>query len=226
MEPITTNIFCIIGKPGSGRNTILNSIMNKTDFIEKMDLHKFIYGTTRPMNSYDIDGESYHFMTNDEFENLDPYEIIESRSYDNIYTNKVYYFFTLKSYIKFGLNYIGKVSTYQYSELKKWAFITQLKNTMVRINIYPIIVNAPIFERERRLMNKASTDEDVYNMCNKLITEKYEFKLIIDTNPEIIDYMNPNTCILDNGKSGKHNIVLLTDKTEEFISDRIIMQGF
>ena len=225
MEPITTNIFCLIGKPGSGRDTILKSVLNQSEFIEKNNINKFIYGTTRPMNSYDIDGESYHFMSNDEFENLDPTEIIESRSYDNIYTNQIYYYFTLNGYIKFGLNYIGKVSTFQYSELKKWAFLSQLKNTMVRINIYPIVINAPIFEREKRLMNKASTDEDVYNMCNKLITEKYEFKLVIEKNPEIIDYMNPNTCILDNGKSGKQNIALLTDKVEKFILNRLTMQG-
>ena len=225
MEPVTTNIFCLIGKPGSGRETILKSVMNDTEFVEKNKLNKFIYGTTRPMNSYDIDGESYHFMTNEEFESLDPTEIIESRSYDNIYTNETYYYFTLKEYIKFGFNYIGKISTFQYSELKKWSLISQLKNTMVRVNIFPIIINASIFEREKRMMNKASIDEDVYNMCSKLLTEKYEFKLVVEQNPEIIDYMNPNTCILDNGKSGKQNIALLTNKVEKFISNRIIMQG-
>lgn len=225
MEPVTTNIFCLIGKPGSGRETILKSVINDAEFVGKNKLHKFIYGTTRPMSSSDIDGESYHFMSNEDFENLDTSEIIESRSYDNIYTNETYYYFTLKEYIKFGYNYIGKISTFQYSELKKWALISQLKNTMFRINIYPIIINASIFEREKRLMNKASIDEDVYNMCSKLLTEKYEFKLVIEKNPEIIDYMNPNTCILDNGKSGKQNITLLTNKVEKFISERIIMQG-
>lgn len=225
MEPVTTNIFCLIGKPGSGRETILKSVMNDTEFVEKNKLNKFIYGTTRPMNSYDIDGESYHFMTNEEFESLDPTEIIESRSYDNIYTNETYYYFTLKEYIKFGFNYIGKISSFQYSELKKWTLISQLKNTMARINIFPIIINASIFEREKRMVNRASMDEDVYNMCSKLLTEKYEFKLVVEQNPEIIDYMNPNTCILDNGKSGKQNIALLTNKVEKFISNRIIMQG-
>lgn len=225
MEPVTTNIFCLIGKPGSGRETILKSVMNDTEFVEKNKLNKFIYGTTRPMNSYDIDGESYHFMTNEEFESLDPTEIIESRSYDNIYTNETYYYFTLKEYIKFGFNYIGKISSFQYSELKKWTLISQLKNTMARINIFPIIINASIFEREKRMVNRASMDEDVYNMCSKLLTEKYEFKLVVEQNPEIIDYMNPNTCILDNGKSGKQNITLLTNKVEKFISNRIIMQG-
>lgn len=225
MEPVTTNIFCLIGKPGSGRETILKSVMNDTEFVEKNKLNKFIYGTTRPMNSYDIDGESYHFMTNEEFESLDPTEIIESRSYDNIYTNETYYYFTLKEYIKFGFNYIGKISSFQYSELKKWTLISQLKNTMARINIFPIIINASIFEREKRMVNRASMDEDVYNMCSKLLTEKYEFKLVVEQNPEIIDYLNPNTCILDNGKSGKQNIALLTNKVEKFISNRIIMQG-
>lgn len=225
MGPIITNIFCLIGKPGSGRETLLRSILDRSDFVYKYNLLRFVYGTTRPMNSYDINGASYHFLSNEEFDNLDPTEIIESRSYDNIYNGKVYHYFTLKKYIKFGNNYIGKVSTFQYEELKKWAMITQLKNPTIRINIYPVVVNAPIFEREKRMMNLASTEIDVYNMCNKLITERYEFKLVIEHNPEIIDNSNPNTCILDNSISGNCNITILTDLLERFIGGRIVMQG-
>lgn len=220
----TTNIFCLIGKPGAGRSTFLKNILNRTDFIEKYNIHRLVYGTTRPMTPYDIDGETYHFITKEEFMNLDPEEIIESRSYDTFF-NDIYYYFTLNNHIKFGTNYIGKISTFQYDELKKWAERTQLKMPMVKINLYPIVINAPIFTREKRIMNKASTAEDVYEMCTKFISERYEFSTVVRENPEIIDSMNPNTLIIDNSKTDKKNIVLLGNEIEKFISTKIIMQG-
>ena len=225
MEPIITNIFCIMGKRGSGKSTLIKNILNKSDFVDKHDILKLVIGTTKPMGPYDIEGDTYHFYTKDEFENIDPDDFIESRSYDIIYTNDIHFYFTLKDHIKFGKNYIGQFTAFQYEEFKKWALLAQLKNSLIRINIYPIMINAPIFEREKRLMNKASTEQDVYDMCSRLITEKYEFSSVIKNNPELIDSMNPDTCILDNSKSTKQNMALLTNTVEKFISNKIIIQG-
>lgn len=225
MESLNTNIFCLMGKPGSGKTTLLKNILNKESFIEKYNISKLVYGTTRPIGPYDIEGETYHFYTQEEFENIDPDNFIESRSYDRIYNNEIHHYFTLKDHVKFGSNYIVQFTAFQYEEFKKWALIVQLKNSMVRINIYPIMINAPIFEREKRLMNRASTEQDVYDMCSRLITEKYEFASVIKNNPELIDSMNPDTCILDNSKNGKQNLVLLTETLEKFISNKLIMQG-
>lgn len=219
-----TNIFCLLGKPGAGRETILKNIMNRTEFIENNNIHRLVYGTTRPKNPYDIEGETYYFLTKEEFMNLDPDEIIESRSYDPFFDQE-YYYFTLTSHIHFGYNYIGKISTFQYEELKKWAITMQLKMPIVRINLFPITINAPIFVREKRIMNKASTDEDVYKMCTKLISEKYEFNTVIKENSEIIDNMNPQSLIIDNSLMDKSNIVIICNKIENFIKKKIIMQG-
>ena len=225
VNPVTyTNIFCLIGKPGAGRDTLMKNVFNKSGFIEKYNILRFVYGTTRPMTPYDIEGETYHFLTKEEFLNLDPEEVIESRSYDPFFGDS-YYYFTLVNHIRFGNNYIGKVSTFQYDELKRWATKIQLKMPTVRINIYPIIVNAPIFEREKRLMKEASTAEDVYAMCTKLISERYEFSVVAKNNPELIDNYNPNTLIIDNSRTDKKNISVLGNEIEKFISKQIIMQG-
>lgn len=225
MEPLVTNIFAVMGKPGAGKSTLIKNILNKDKFVERFNLTKLVYGTTRPMSPYDVEGNTYHFYSKDEFENIDPDDIIESRSYDTIYTGETHYFFTLKSHIKFGSNYIGQISAFQYEDLKKWATITQLKNSMIQINIYPIMINAPIFEREKRLMNKASNEQDVYDMCGRLITEKYEFETVIKNNLELIDSMNPNTCIIDNSSMGRQNIALISNRVENFISSKLILQG-
>lgn len=222
--PLITNIFCLIGKPGSGRETIQKNILSRKEFIDKYNIKKLVYGTTRPIKPGDIEGETYHFFTDEEYANIDSDELIESRSYDN-YGGKIYYYFTLKNYIMFGDTYIAKVSTQQYVELKKWALTTQMSNPTCCINIYPIMITAPIFEREKRMMSKASTDADVYNMCIKLVAERYEFCDVINKNPELIDNMNHNSCILDNSKSGRHNIILLGDQLQKFIEIKILMQG-
>ena len=80
----------------------------------------------------------------------------------------------------------GLMELEEYEELKKWAIRTQLQFPTYKINIYPIMVNAPIFEREKRMISKASTDEDIYKMCTKFIAERYEFNTVIKENPEII----------------------------------------
>lgn len=224
MEPTTTCIFCLIGKPGSGKNAIIKNILDRK-FCKEYNLEKLVYGTTRPMTPSDIEGVSYHFLSNKDFENISPDQIIESRSYDSIYTGNICYYFTLKNYIRFGTNYIGKISTFQYQDLKQWAFKSQLQNTANRITIYPIYVQAPLFVREKRMISQAATDEDIYEICSRIVTEQFEFKSVVENNPEIIDSMSRNTCILDNGKSGSNNINAVGDKLEKFIKSRISMQG-
>lgn len=227
MQPVTTNIFCIMGNPGSGKYIILQNLLDDKEFISKYNISKFVYGTTRPMKTTDIEGITYHFFTKEEYDNLNSAEIIESRSYDNVNTGDIYYYFTLLSHITYGSNNIGKVSLFQYDELKKWAFKSQLKNPMHRINLYPIMINASIFEREKRMINRASNDNDIYEMCAKLLSERYEFDTVLKANPEIIDNLNPNTCIIDNSKSNsKQNITLIIDKIESFILEKMIpVQG-
>lgn len=223
-EVSTTNIFCLLGKPGCGRNTILKRVLDDVLFLDKANMFKLVFGTTRPIKVNDIEGETYHFFTKEQYLNLDPKTIIESRSYDPMF-NEEYYYFTLTSHIRFGSSYICKASVFQYAEYKKYANTIQLQMPMVRMNIYPIIINAPIFEREKRLMSLAAVDKDVYDICIKLLQEKYEFETVINENPEIIDSMNPNTLVIDNGKNDIRNVALAADKIKKFINEKIAMQG-
>lgn len=225
MEPIVTNIFCFIGKPGSGRETLLSGVLTDNSFLEAFNIRKLVCGTTRPIKPGEKHGFTYHFFTKEEFYEIDPSEIIESRSYDNIYTNDIYWYFTLKSYIQFGNNYVAKVSTFQYSEFKKWALLAQLGNSMNRIQIFPILITAPIFEREKRIMQNAAVEHDVYNMCAKFITEQFELKSIIQNNPELIDAMNKDTCIVDNGKHGEKYVIESIKCIESFIKEKLIGAG-
>lgn len=57
-------IIAIMGKAGSGKDTLLNALMEEEIF---KDASKIISCTTRPIREYEIDGVDYHFITTKEF---------------------------------------------------------------------------------------------------------------------------------------------------------------
>ena len=57
-------IIAIMGKAGSGKDTLLNILMEEEIF---KDAFKIISCTTRPIREYEVDGIDYHFITTKEF---------------------------------------------------------------------------------------------------------------------------------------------------------------
>ena len=43
MQPVTTNIFCIMGNPGSGKYIILQNLLDDKEFISKYNISKFVF---------------------------------------------------------------------------------------------------------------------------------------------------------------------------------------
>ena len=228
VEIIITNIFCIMGRPGSGRTSILKNILSDKEFVEKHKISRFTYGTTRALKPDDVIGENYFFFSDKEFQEIiknDSGSIIESRSYDLINTKEPNYYFTLKDHIKFGTNYVGRVSLYQYEELKDWAERTQLRMSTIQINVYPILVDCGVFECFDRLELKLSDEMDLYNLFARMVSERYEYDQAVQRSPEIIDERNINTLILHNTKHNYDLIDELGTKAKEFITNKLSMQG-
>ena len=63
---IKYQIIAIMGKAGSGKDTLLNALMKEEIF---KDAYKIISCTTRPIREYEEDGVDYHFLTTTEFTN-------------------------------------------------------------------------------------------------------------------------------------------------------------
>lgn len=75
-------IFYILGKSSTGKDTIYRRILEDSD----LNLNDIILYTTRPIRDGEINGKSYHFVTEDEYANIkDSGRIIEERSYDTIH---------------------------------------------------------------------------------------------------------------------------------------------
>lgn len=75
-------IFCLMGKSASGKDTIYKRLLES----QKQELIRVIPYTTRPIRSGETDGESYRFCTEEEAAALEAAgKIIELRAYDTVY---------------------------------------------------------------------------------------------------------------------------------------------
>lgn len=61
-------VFMIIGKSLSGKDTLLNNILSDKKFCEENNLKRLVRYTTRKPRPNEKDGETYRFITNDEYE--------------------------------------------------------------------------------------------------------------------------------------------------------------
>lgn len=70
-------LIALIGESGSGKDTILNNILKKTDF------HKVINCTTRPIREGEQEGVNYYYLSNEEFaEKVLNMSMIEATSFN------------------------------------------------------------------------------------------------------------------------------------------------
>lgn len=63
-----SKVFLIIGKSFSGKNTLLNYILDDLEYCKINNIHKLVKYTTRLKRPGEIDGIDYHFIDNDYYE--------------------------------------------------------------------------------------------------------------------------------------------------------------
>jgi guanylate kinase len=75
-------IFCIIGKSSTGKDTIYQRLLDRSD----LHLQQIVSYTTRPIRSGEVEGLEYHFCSYEEKDRLlAEGKVIEIRSYDTCY---------------------------------------------------------------------------------------------------------------------------------------------
>lgn len=75
------NIIALIGKAGSGKDTILKLCLDKNT-----DYHNIISCTSRPMREGEVEGFNYYYLTKEEFENkIENNEMVEWSNFNNWY---------------------------------------------------------------------------------------------------------------------------------------------
>lgn len=166
-------IFCIVGGTCTGKSTVLNKITSNYEFMEKNNLKKLVYSTTRKKRDGEIDGVDYHFKSDHEYvEDRNNHDIIEIRDYETKDEGMVEYY-TQKSSIQKGSNYICTASPIQAA-----AYICNLSNDF-DIEIFMIYTDE--LERVRRGIERIDNDntndnknKSALELCRRIIEEEEE----------------------------------------------------
>ena len=184
------SLFCVLGRSGSGKTTFLNNAL-----VKNKDLNKVVYCTTRKKRNNETNGEDYYFYTEEEYSNIDPKEIIESREY-TVYEKgeeKKVHYFTLRKCIDVDKDSIMAISPYQYKSIREY-FKDDYK-----LHIYIIFIYTSNKNRVIRSLNRISDDRDVLEVCRRIVDEEKEFKDVLEYYPNM--YNDENCLIISNNFS-------------------------
>lgn len=158
-----SKIFCIVGKSGSGKDTLYHRILS----CKKPDLVPVIPYTTRPRRAGERDGVNYFFVTDTQLEQYEAdEEIIEIRRYHTV--QGIWSYFTRKFPLEEGKNYV---------------LITTLEGVQGILKYYPSdivhIIYLILEEKERllRCINREAEQEtpDYLEVCRRYIADHEDF---------------------------------------------------
>lgn len=158
-----SRIFCIVGKSGSGKDTIYHGILSKSE----SGLMPVIPYTTRPKRTDEVDGVNYFYVSEQELAHYEEKkQIIERRQYQTI--QGVWSYFTRAFDIDAGKDYI---------------LITTLEGVRGIIKHYGSemvhVVYLHLEEKERllRCINRESQQEkpDYSEVCRRYLADQEDF---------------------------------------------------
>lgn len=197
-------LFFILGKSGSGKDTIVREILKQFDIDansrklsdedKKYMLKQVVYYTTRPMRAGEQEGVEYHFVSNMQRLKMKmKKQILEERVYKTV-NGKWYYFTANDEQLKSMSDLIMVGPLKQYEELNK-------KLGVPIIPIYIKICNNTI---KKRLMGRESLQE---NPNYKELERRFEAD-----NKDFEDiYKLPGLVEIDNNGSLSSAVLQLTN---------------
>ncbi len=158
-------IFCVMGKSGSGKDTILKEINN----IEGLNLKTIVTYTTRPKRNNETDGVEYFFIDK---EKLDYFhkcgKIIECRVYNTVH-GKWYYSTIDDGQINLeNNNYIVIVTLEAYSDFRKYFGDEKLVPIYINIDDGVRLERALARERGQKIPNYSE-------MCRRFLADSEDF---------------------------------------------------
>ncbi len=156
-------LYCIMGKSGAGKDTILNKIL-----ASRKDLTPIITYTTRPMRPGEKNGREYYFVTLSVFEKLkNNNSIIEYRKYNTV-QGEWYYFMA-------DDNQIDVNSDKKYITINTIFGVRKLREiygtSVIPIHLY-------VNDRDRILRcfaRETSTNENYVEMCRRFVTDSHDY---------------------------------------------------
>lgn len=157
-------IYCIMGKSSTGKDTIFKMLLDKKD----MRLERIVSYTTRPIRSNEVEGDEYHFVSEEEKDRLlEEGKVIEIRKYDTVYGPWFYFTVDDGSVNLDENNYIiiGTVESY-----------IKLRNFYGE-NIVPVYIEVDDGVRLERALNreKSQANPKYEEMCRRYLADAKDF---------------------------------------------------
>lgn len=189
-------VFCIMGKSGSGKDTIFKEII-KDNYL---NLKKIVGYTTRPKRVEENDGVEYNFIDDDMINKfIQKNKVIELRKYDTV--NGIWYYGTMDDgQINLQTNSYIVISTLEsYSSFKKYFGSN---------NVIPLYIDVDDGIRLQRILNREMSEDspNYKEICRRFIADSEDFSnknLKLNGIEKIYSNNNLVECIAD----VKNNII-------------------
>lgn len=189
-------VFCIMGKSGSGKDTIFKEIIKDNS----LNLKKIVGYTTRPKRVEENDGVEYNFIDDDMINKfIQKNKVIELRKYDTV--NGIWYYGTMDDgQINLQTNSYIVISTLEsYSSFKKYFGSN---------NVIPLYIDVDDGIRLQRILNREMSEDspNYKEICRRFIADSEDFSnknLKLNGIKKIYSNNNLVECIAD----VKNNII-------------------
>ena len=168
-------IYFLIGPSSSGKDYFFKYIK------DKYNLNSIILHTTRPIRTGEVDGVTYHFLTTNDFDQLDQnHEFVERRDYDTKYG--IWSYATHKDSIDKSKDYIT---------INTWEGYKKFLDYLGKEQLFPIYFNVePVIRLERAIAREKREQNPKYDeLCRRFLADCKDFsqELVNQYKPYIID---------------------------------------
>lgn len=161
-------LIYIMGKSSSGKDTIFKILK------QKLDVDVYVMYATRPMREDEIDGITYHFITNQEMQdyinNKKNEEVIEYRTYQTVHGPWTYATIRDSQFDKDkDMLMLGTLESYM--RIKEY-----FKNNK-DIDVLPIYIEVPDNIRLKRALDREEREQKprFEEMCRRFIADSKDF---------------------------------------------------
>ena len=193
------NIYCIMGKSSSGKDTIFKLLLDRTD----IDLKTIVSYTTRPIRSHEKPGEEYNFVSIEEKDRLVAEgKVIELREYNTVHGP--WFYFTVDDgnvdFDKDDYIIIGTVESF-----------VKIRDYYGSDKVLPIYIEVDDGIRLTRALEREKMQENpkYEEMCRRFLADQQDFSEENIKNARI-------TNVFNNNKDSKETC----DKIAAFINGR------
>ncbi|WP_294240503.1 guanylate kinase [Pseudobutyrivibrio sp.] len=193
------NIYCIMGKSSSGKDTIFKLLLDRTD----IDLKTIVSYTTRPIRSHEKPGEEYNFVSIEEKDRLVAEgKVIELREYNTVHGP--WFYFTVDD---------GRLDLehHDYLIIGTVESFVKIRDYYGEDKVLPIYIEVDDGIRLTRALEREKMQENpkYEEMCRRFLADQQDFSEENIKNARI-------TNVFNNNKDSKETC----DKIAAFINGR------